>query len=121
MVTEKKNKLVDAIVEGMLEKKANDVVSLDLTKIPNAVCSYFIICDADSTTHVGTIADFVEANTKQKLKERVWMKEGQANAEWVLLDYGNVVVHIFQREQRKFYNIEALWADAKIKSYTESN
>lgn len=119
-MAEKKNKLVETIVEGMLEKKAYDVVTLDMAKIPNAICSFFVICHADSSTHVGTIADFVEANTKQKLKERVWMKEGHTNSQWILLDYGNVVVHIFQREQREFYNIEGLWADAKVKMYKES-
>lgn len=114
-----KEKLVETIVESMQEKKANNIVSLDLTDLPNTICNYFVICHADSSVQVNTIADFVEENTKHKLKERVWKKEGHNNSEWILLDYGNVVVHIFQREHREHYNIEGLWADAKMITYDE--
>jgi len=113
------DKLVKAIVESMQEKKAHQIVSLDLSGIPNTVSNYYVICHADSNVQVNAIADFVERNTKEKLKERVWHKEGHNNAEWILLDYSNVIVHIFQREQRERFNIEGLWADAKIKTYKE--
>ena len=78
------------------------------------MCDYFIICHADSTTQVSALAESVEDTVRIEMGEKPWNSEGQTNATWILLDYSNVVVHVFQRETREFYNLEELWADAKI-------
>lgn len=105
--------LLLAINESMLEKKAEDILILDLGKIENAITQYFVICTGNSQTHVNTIAQYIEYNVRAKLKDRPWKKEGFENAEWVLLDYVNVVVHVFQPQAREFYRLEQLWADAE--------
>lgn len=109
-------KLVDTIIEGIREKKGREIVSLNLTKLENVVSEYFIICHADSNIQVNAIANSVEEFSKKKLNIPVWHKEGFENSQWILLDYVSVIVHIFQYEHRKFYNLEDLWADAEIKS-----
>lgn len=116
-----KKKMLDAadilakvIVEGMQENKAKEIVCLNLKEIETAVCDYFIICHGTSNTHVSAIADSVINETIKTLKDKPFNKEGLENGEWILLDYGNVVAHIFQREIRDFYNIEKLWGDADI-------
>ncbi len=108
--------LLDTIVEGMQDKKAKNITILNLSKIENRVCDYFVICDADSNTHVDAIAGSVEETVKKKTNEKPYHSEGHGNAEWILIDYINIVVHVFQREIREFYNIEGLWADADIKT-----
>ena len=116
-----KNKMLDAadilanvIIEGMQENKAKKIVNLNLKKIETAVCDYFIICHGTSNTHVSAIANSVIDETIKTLKDKPFNKEGLENGEWILLDYGNVVVHIFKKETRDFYNIEKLWGDADI-------
>ena len=104
----------DQIVSGMQEKKAKEIVCIDLRNIKNAIADFFVICHADSKTHVEAIADSVEEYILKHTGEKPYHEEGAANAEWILLDYINVVVHIFQHEQRDFYGIERLWADAEI-------
>lgn len=111
--------LLDVIVEAMLEKKAQNVISLNLSLLDNSVCKYFVICNADSTTQVSAIAENVEDSTREQLNERVWRKDGLDNSLWVVLDYGDVVVHIFQTECRNFYRLEDLWADAELKTYKD--
>jgi ribosome-associated protein len=106
-------KLVNAIVEAVDDKKGENIVSLDLRKLDNAVCQYFIVCNANSTTQVGAIADGVSDKVLEKTGEEPWHSEGYENCLWVLLDYGDVVLHVFQTEQRDFYKLEDLWADAK--------
>ena len=106
--------LAKVIVEGMQENKAKEIVCLNLKEIETAVCDYFIICHGTSNTHVSAIADSVINETIKTLKDKPFNKEGLENGEWILLDYGNVVAHIFQREIRDFYNIEKLWGDADI-------
>ena len=106
--------LANVIIEGMQENKAKEIVSLNLKEIETAVCDYFIICHGTSNTHVSAIADSVIDETIKTLKDKPFNKEGLENGEWILLDYGNVVVHVFQRETRDFYNIEKLWGDADI-------
>ena len=106
--------LANVIIEGMQENKANEIVSLNLKEIETAVCDYFIICHGTSNTHVSAIADSVIDETIKTLKDKPFNREGLENGEWILLDYGNVVVHVFQREIRDFYNIEKLWGDADI-------
>lgn len=106
--------LANVIIEGMQENKAKEIVSLNLKEIETAVCDYFIICHGTSNTHVSAIADSVIDETIKTLKDKPFNREGLENGEWILLDYGNVVVHVFQRETRDFYNIEKLWGDAYI-------
>lgn len=106
--------LLEAVVEGMREKKAKNIMILDLNKIENRVTDFFVICDADSNTHVNSIADSVEEIVEKLAKERAFHTEGHQNGEWILLDYINVVVHVFLREAREHYNIEGLWGDAEI-------
>lgn len=111
--------LLNKIIESIEEKKGKGIISLDFKNIENAVCEYFIICQGTSKVHVEAIADFVIENVKQKIKTAPWHKEGFENAEWILIDYANIIVHVFQEETRKFYKLENLWADADIKHYKE--
>lgn len=105
--------LCDAIVEGMQENKAKDIVVLDLREISSAVCDFFVICTGDSNTQVDGISSSVVRHTRKVLAERPWAIEGKNNSEWVLIDYVNVVAHVFYHETRSFYDLEDLWADAK--------
>jgi len=112
-IGEAAEKLVTEIVAGMKEKKAKEISVLDLRNLEQSVCDFFVICNAESTTQVNSIADSVEYFTKKELDEKPLHVEGKDNSIWVLLDYSNVVVHVFQNESREFYNIEEFWADAK--------
>ncbi len=105
--------LAKAIVEGMQENKAKDIVVLDLRHLDSAVCDFFVICSGDSSTHVDGISNAVTRYTRKTLKEKPWHVEGKTNSEWILLDYINVVGHIFYKDARSFFEIEDLWADAK--------
>ncbi len=113
------SKLLVKVIEGILKTKGHKVVSLNLTKLPNAVSQYFVICHGTSKIQVDAIANSVLEETLKANDSKPWHKEGFENAEWILLDYVNVVVHIFLEETRAFYNIEKLWADAEIKQYDE--
>ncbi|MDR2010082.1 MAG: ribosome silencing factor [Bacteroidales bacterium] len=104
--------LLRTINESIIEKKGENIINLNLENIENAITKYFVICSGTSNTHVNTIAQFIEHNVREKLKDKPWKKEGFENSEWVLLDYVNIVVHIFQPEARSFYRLEQLWADA---------
>jgi ribosome-associated protein len=106
--------LVKYIIEGILEKKGKEVINIDLNKLEFAVCDNFIICHGDSSTQGSAIAESVEEKVKNNLNLRVWHREGLENARWVLLDYSDVVVHIFQKEAREYYKLEELWGDADI-------
>lgn len=108
------NSLLDCIVEGMQEKKAKNITVLNLAEIENRICDYFVICDADSTTHVDAIANSVEDMVIKKCGEKPYHSEGYQNSEWILIDYINIVVHVFLRETREYYNIEGLWGDAEV-------
>lgn len=111
--------LVSIAAEGIFEKKGENVVQIDLRGIKNAVADFFLICHGTSRTQVEAIADSVQAEVKKATGLNVWKKEGFENAEWILLDYVDVVVHIFQEANRKYYRLEELWADAGIESLTE--
>ncbi len=111
--------LVNCIVDAILDKRGKEVKSLEIGKLPNAVCDYFIICHADSTTQVNAIAENIEVKVQENLGEKVWRAAGYDNAMWIVLDFVNVVVHVFQTEWRDFYKIEGLWADAPTKHYTD--
>ncbi len=106
--------LLEQIIEGMREKKAANILQLDLTNISNRVADYYIVCNADNIRQVSAIADSVEDFTTRFCEEKPWHVEGLVNSQWVLMDYVNVVVHIFETEARDFYGIEHLWADAVI-------
>ncbi len=109
-------KLKNQVIVGMQEKKGKEIVCIDLRNIKNAIADFFVVCHADSKTHVEAIADSVEEYVEKQIGETPGHKEGKANAEWILLDYFNVVAHIFLQEQREFYGIERLWADAEIET-----
>jgi len=109
--------LTKAIVKGIQEKKGQNILTMNLKKIPSAVCDYFVLCSGTSNTQVEAIADSVEEIVRKALGDKPWHKEGFENAEWILLDYVNVVVHIFQDHSRMFYNLEKLWDDAEIKKF----
>jgi ribosome-associated protein len=108
------NQLLKYIIEGILEKKGNEVVNIDFRRLANAACDNFIICHGDSSTQVRALADSVEEKLEDKLKIRVTRREGMENARWVLLDYGSAVVHIFLKEVRAYYKLEDLWGDADM-------
>lgn len=105
--------LIDTIIDGIQDVKGKDVVVLNLSELTNSVTDFFIICTGDSSTQVESIGQSVVRKTRTELKEKPWHEEGTRNAEWVLLDYVNVVVHVFYRGVRDFYNLEGLWADAE--------
>lgn len=105
--------LVDTIVDGIQDIKGKDIVILDLRRLQNSVTDYFIICSGESTTQVDGIASSIARKTRTELKEKPWHQEGINNSEWILMDYVNVVVHVFYRDIRSFYNLEDLWADAE--------
>jgi ribosome-associated protein len=109
--------IVGYIIEGIKDKKGKEIISIDISELKNAVCRYFIICHGDSNTQVNAIANGIEQVMEEKLNERVWRKQGFENSQWVLLDYVDVVVHIFQKEFRDFYNLEGLWADGDTISF----
>ena len=106
--------LNDLVVQGMAEKKAHDIVVLDLRNVKNAVADYFIICSGNSDTQIDAICDSVEEFVFKASKQSPWKKEGKQNKEWILLDYIDVVAHIFKKDKRDFYSLEELWGDAVI-------
>jgi ribosome-associated protein len=108
-------KLLDAIIDGLEEKKAKNITVMDLTSIGNSVADFFVIADAESRTHVEAIADSVEDVVSKKNGEKAFHVEGHRVGEWIIIDYINIVVHVFQKEIRDYYSIEALWADAEIR------
>ena len=107
-------KLSSLIVKGMQEKKANDIVLMDLRKVKNAVADFFVICSGNSDKQLDAIADSVDTEVFKGLKENPWHIEGKNNKEWMILDYTNVVAHIFRKDRRSFYALEKLWGDAEI-------
>jgi ribosome-associated protein len=110
---------VKTIAEAMLEKKGQNVVSLDLRPVESSIADYFIVCSADSTTNVSAIADNVLVKMEEKLGRKVTRMQGLENNFWIILDFSDIVVHIFLTEYRAFYRLEDLWADAKRKEYSD--
>lgn len=109
-----KQLLVEKIIEAIQDTKGEDVLVFDLSNIENAVAETFIICSGNSNTQVSSIAGNIEKKVRNELKDRPWHVEGNENAMWVLLDYVSVVVHVFQKQVREYYDIETLWGDAKV-------
>lgn len=110
---------VKTIADAMLEKKGQRVVSLDLRTVESSIADYFIVCNADSTTNVAAIADNVLVKMEEKLGRKVTRMQGLENNFWIILDFSDIVVHIFLTEYREFYRLEDLWADAKRKEYSD--
>jgi ribosome-associated protein len=115
----KSSKIIKAIIHAILEKKGNNIVSLDLRKIPEAVADFFIICEAGNTTQLKAIADFVEEDVKKKCGEIAYKHEGRQAQQWILIDYVNVVVHIMMPDTRKFYRLEEMWSDASVTEHID--
>ena len=107
--------LLETIINGMQEVKGKDISVLNLKEIETAVCKYFVICSGTSNTHVSSISDNIRKFVSKEIKEKPWGTEGKDTSEWVLMDYSDIVVHVFQTQIREFYNLEDLWGDAKIK------
>lgn len=112
--------LSQIIVSGMLEKKASNIVVMDLRKVKNAIADFFVICSGTSDTQVDSIAESIDKEVYKALDQNPWHQEGKENKEWLLIDYVDVVAHIFKTEKRNFYALENLWGDAEIKSIDES-
>jgi ribosome-associated protein len=106
--------LIAVIIKGIEDVKGENIQLLDLRDIENTVCDYFIICSGNSNTQVNAISGSVQKVVSKELKDKPWHIEGQGNSEWILMDYVNVAVHVFQKHIRDFYDIESLWGDAKI-------
>ena len=107
------------IVEAIQDKKGKNVCSLDLTGVGTSICDHFVICNADSTPNVLAIADNIEEEMLVQCNTRVLRQQGKENAFWIIMDYSDIVVHIFQTEYREFYRLEDLWADAQKKVYED--
>ena len=108
--------LLVSAINGIHEKKGQNVLKIDLRKLENRITDYFIICHASSTTQVSAICDSIDDIVKKETGQKPFYIEGLDNCFWVLLDYGDVIVHVFAEEYRSFYNLESLWADARIES-----
>lgn len=113
----KNSKIIKAIINAIQQKKGENIVSLDLRKIPEAVADFFIVCEATSTVQIRGIADFIESHVKETLNEVPYRHEGHSGMHWVLIDYVNVVVHVMQPETRKFYKLEEMWSDAEVEEH----
>ena len=108
--------LLASIIKGIEEVKGNDIDILDLRALENTVCDYFVICNGNSNTQVNAIVNSIQKTVSKELKDKPWHVEGSEVADWVLMDYVHIVVHVFQKHIREYYNIESLWGDAKITS-----
>lgn len=107
------DQLITTIIGGIEEVKGKEITILDLREIENTVCDYFIICEGTSNTQVNAIVNSIQKQVSKTLKDKPWHIEGTENSEWILIDYVNVVVHVFQKHIREYYDIESLWGDAK--------
>ncbi len=110
-------RLLEAVIHGIQEVKGRDIVHVDLRGVPNTVCDHFVICHGDSDTQVEAITRSVLETTRKEAGEKPWHTEGERNAEWVLIDFVDVVVHIFHRDKRSYYALEDLWGDAARTQY----
>ena len=110
-------KVLDIIINCIEDKKGKQITCLDLREIETSISDYFIICHGNSTTQVEAIARHIEKEVQEKLGLKPWHKEGINNLQWILMDYYDIVAHVFLQDTREFYNLEGLWADAKITTY----
>ena len=107
-------KVIDQIIEGIQDKKGKEIVVVDMLELGNIICEYFVICQGNSPTQVSAIAGSIEDTVRMNCRKKPYSIDGLRNSQWVAMDYGDILVHIFQPEVRKFYDIEHLWADAKL-------
>jgi len=115
------DKILEGVLEGIQRIKGKEIVIVDLNTINHTECGYFVICHGTSTTQANSIALSVEETVKEFTGVNAWHKDGYRNSIWILLDYGDVMVHVFQKEARDFYNLEGLWADAKTTIIKDDN
>ena len=113
--------ILKEVLEGIKKIKGKEITIIDLNTIKHTECGYFVICHGTSSTQVSSIALSVEDTVKEQTGLNTWHKDGYRNSIWILLDYGDIMVHVFQKEARDFYNLEGLWADAKITKIEEEN
>ena len=106
--------LLSNIIKGIEEVKGEDINIMDLRAIDNSSCDYFVICNGNSNTQVNAIMNSIQKTVSKSMQDKPWHVEGSDNAEWILMDYVNIVVHVFQKHIREYYDIESLWGDAKI-------
>ena len=111
----------ELILEAIREKKGHQIVSIDLSEVENSICDFFIICHGESVTQVGAITESIEKKLKEEARIRAHHVEGLQNSQWVLLDYFDILVHVFQEEFRSFFKLEELWADGKVTRVTETS
>jgi ribosome-associated protein len=114
------DELIALIIDGIEEVKGQEITLLDLRELDNTVCEYFVICSGTSNTQVKAIVNSIQKTVSKAIHDKPWHVEGAENAEWVLIDYVNVVVHVFQKHIREYYDIEGLWGDAKVTSVESS-
>lgn len=113
------SKIYRAIVAAIKEKKGENIITLDLRKIPEAVADFFVMCEATSTVQIKAIADFIEEKVLRDCDEKPYRHEGYQALHWVLIDYVNIVVHIMLPDTRKFYRLEEMWSDAALTEHNE--
>jgi ribosome-associated protein len=113
------SELVETIIRGLQEKKGKNIVTVDLTSLPEAICQYMVIGEGNSPTQVSALSDAVWEFARKEAGEKPLSVDGYQYAQWIGMDYGTVLVHIFMPEQRRFYSLESLWADSKIKQIPE--
>lgn len=106
--------LIDNIVKGIQEKKGHQITTVDLTQIESASAQYFVICEGNSTMQVAAVADSIREYVQENTGVKPFGYDGYQNAQWIVIDYGNIIVHVFLREAREFYRLEQLWNDAKL-------
>lgn len=107
-------KIVEKIVEGIQDKKGKKIVVVDMNKLQDAPCSYFVICEGDSNVHVNAVANSIKEWVSEKIKVKPYATDGFENSQWVAMDYGQIIVHVFQQPFREFYDLEHLWQDADL-------
>jgi len=112
---DKSDILLEKIIEGVIELKGKDITVLDLKNIETAVCKYFVICCGSSSTHVSSLSQNIKKFVYNKINEKPWNIEEDNTSEWILLDYSDIVIHVFQEKTRSFYDLEDLWGDAEIR------
>jgi ribosome-associated protein len=115
----KLKEVINCIIESIQEKKGEDIVKIDLMHLEHSVTDFFIICHAQSNRQVDAIADHVEKSLRKNMQEHIFHKEGAEQADWILLDYTDVVVHVFKKDIRTLYNLEDLWGDGKLTRISE--
>ena len=108
------------MIHEITEKKGKDIVAIDLSGLPNAFCTYFIVCTGDSSTQVDALSDGIERGLREACRLHPWSVQGRENRQWILMDYGDIIVHIFQPETRRYYRLEELWADGVTQRYDDA-